>query len=293
MYVEGNPVNYVDPTGYAKNALGRLKEIIDQANSNGAEALFKAFEDHELYYVWGSQAGTTLSKRLSWLLHVSSGTSRIPDWIPEPVGSVLAEVLGFQFGLPFGSDCGFAEEFQDSGLYPSWGLEPSESNQVAHFLSAVSLTYKYIINAEIHKQLPLIIRNQDIILMGDLALAAIIGHEKTSDDPTINGLLNQLNSVYSGDIDLWYQAVTYDETGQYLERDHALWSILEFKQTTPFEGVEGDRLGNSLQDLRLSLKGYRFAKYVWKNPNLPPLYGGYWLRANLSINRHNISPFGP
>ena len=67
------------------------------------------------------------------------------------------------------------------------------------------------------------------------------------------------------------------------ERDASLWEILAFNPELKLEPGEVDRnrVGNSLQDLRLSLKSVRFADWVINNRSSNPSEAGAWLSMNL------------
>jgi RHS repeat-associated protein len=274
QYAYANPTKYSDPSGLDPNckhawpafcAWSRLVEIVEEEYPNGAEALFRLFEDKELLGIWGDYAGRTSSRRLEWILSSTQGGHG------EGVAQYLGLFVPLQFGIEFGNDCGFAKEFRDTHLYPQWGLPRSASNQVGHFLTAVALTYY-------------------TTWRKTFGLSFIIGHEMFSDE----GLNNQMKQVtvrLDDEYDHWFAAVKFDEQGIYSERDKELWSILNFQPILDpetgklveiqFGDVDPNRRGNSLQDLRLSLKGYRFALWVLDNKNVTPLKAGKWLRKNL------------
>jgi hypothetical protein len=67
-------------------------------------------------------------------------------------------------------------------------------------------------------------------------------------------------------------------------RDQELWPVLHFDSTVPFAGVDARRQGNSLQELRLSFEGYRFADWIKQYANLPAVEPGSWLRINLGAS---------
>jgi hypothetical protein len=240
---------------------------------NGAEALFRSFEDLELYTKWGNEAGRTSRDRLKWLLNVTTGA-------PDPLSNAIAPVVLVNFAIDFGSDCGFAVEFRDNRFYGLWGKDTSDpdqdSNQVGHFLTAVNMTYYWEL---VHKSNS---HPDSMAAHSRWALYPIIGHEQMSDDPSYNVVI-QPTKPTTWDFILWDQAVEFDSMGQYQWRDEALWAILSFAADIPMGSVDPDRVGNSLQDLRLSLKGYRFAHWVWDNPTTHPAQAGRWLRMNIGI----------
>jgi len=274
MYTEGNPVNLTDPSGndpYCKTdpklcALLRMEEIIKETDPNRAEALFRLFEDQELFNSWGDVAGRDAGSRLTWVLQSTRST-----------------ILPMHFYPLFEGDCGFAEEFRDDKFYSiqkinqrgKWSNpEQTHSNQVGHFLTSVSVIATGVAMGLDHLE--------DIT--GDWSvrwdLRAILGHEKLDD--LTSSYIDQINAVTKVDILMFRIALGYDELGDNLKRDEWLWKILDFPLSTDFDDVVPYRQGNSLQDLRLSLKGYRFAKWAFANAASSPKSAGEWLRKNLS-----------
>jgi hypothetical protein len=236
--------------GSAECAKQRLEEIIAGANDNGALALVRSFEDAELYSLWGDHSGRTSSSRLEWLLEATSDSW----WKPT------------HFALNFGNDCDFREEFRDSQFDTVWYLDEADgkSNQVGHFLTAVHIVYK------------------------QWAIGFLIGHEKFEGGKQRGDwwLADNINDwsymlLTTQDHTMFYDAVEYDEQALYDKRDELLWTLLDFDAEVDFENVSANRDGNSLQDFRLSLKGYRFAKWVRENGSSHPSFAASWLRVNL------------
>jgi hypothetical protein len=227
-----------------------LEEIIAGANDNGALALVRSFEDAELYSLWGDHSGRTSSSRLEWLLEATSDSW----WKPT------------HFALKFGSDKCFREEFRDSQFYPFWYGPDVEgtSNQVGHFLTAIDMAYN-------HWGEGFMIRHEQF---GDGNQAEDEWWE--NDVNNLSGLFITINTAVN-----FNDAVEYDRQGLYHERDVVLWELLNFDADISYEGGSLDRDGNSLQDLRLSLKGYRFANWVRENGGTHPSFAASWLRVNL------------
>jgi hypothetical protein len=259
MYAADNPINRIDPSGLDPNcpahtpeycAWQRLNEIIDEASGDSFEALFRTFEDRELTERWWWSARRTSGGRLEWLLDET-----------RSVGP-------FHFAREFGNlECSLNPLFRDQAFYKNewarWFDEPQISNQVGHFLTAVNAAQA-----------------------GWIGRRFSIGHEKIPDKPgggfDLEDFWNQYQSVTGEDIDLWEKAIEADEARDYELRDDLLWQILSF-ENVPFGGVSDKRLGNSLQDLRLSLKGFRFNNWIMKIRNYysQPRRAGIWLRDNL------------
>jgi hypothetical protein len=188
----------------------------------------------------------------------------------------------------WGNDSGLAEEFRDSQFDARWhsvGLnQPFEvSNQIGHFLTAVAL---------------FTLRPYAFLQLG---LRLTVGHEKLADQqPGASEAaiaIRQLLAASDQDISQFCQAATIDgvldtaRDGRAIslraERDLLLWQILAFDPAIPFADIDLRRPGNSLQDLRLSVKGYRFAAWVNANRDSRPAEAGAWLRAQLAPRTNN------
>ncbi|MDX8394524.1 MAG: hypothetical protein R8K21_08080 [Mariprofundales bacterium] len=130
------------------------------------------------------------------------------------------------------------------------------STQVQHFLTAVASTG-----------------------YGKSGIKLMIGHEKLSDRSS--SFEQQFNETTNTDIQNWHKAVNADSVGNYSYRDKLLWEILNFDTATPIGNVEPARAGNSLQDLRLSLKGYRFYFWIQQHATSHTNNAANWLWLNL------------
>ena len=279
MYTEGNPVNYTDPSGFNPNcqndpetcAIERaVKEIL--GNEHGLKGLLELFNDQELYNTWGNVAGRTVGERLDWVLRISQSVMTVPLVSLRPFRIDDCQIADprqwrrlsryeadsyFGQGYGFGTAEGYAREF----------VETDNSDQSSHFLTAVGLTKHY----------------------GVVGLIGIIGHEKYASPPNNNGNFDtiiQVSRIRWTDVYHFLKAVKYDEAGFKKDRDSELWPILGFGQeieydpSNPYEDTE--RPGNTLQDLRLSVKGYRFANWATQNSGLPPWFASGWLYNHLA-----------
>jgi hypothetical protein len=287
LYVYANPVNLIDPTGLNPNCVSpyagesfcafvRFDEILKENVSNGARALVALFTDSELQNLWGKYAGTTSAQRLEWILFLTFGSTDLNTNFGAHVLKTLANV-NLQTGYMFPSTCiedptnpqcgcGIASELEDAQFYVEvWDRRPQVTNQINHFLSGVA-EYYY---------------GKD--------LRTIIAHEKSQDkrrnatpwEKLQDQWQNLNNEVTSADLYHWYRAEHYDTNGMYAERDNELWTILAFDSRIELGQVDPERQGNSLQDMRLSLRSVRFAKWVEANRNSNPGRAGEWLTINL------------
>lgn len=261
----------------------RLEELIKQANGNGAEAIISIIGDTNL-------PGQNAQKRLDWVLRNTRGGLIRQGKYQGLSGSGWAP-LG-QFKYHFGLDDGLAAGFQDSWLYCNWDKKPNEkcsdaktvekyrphSNQIGHFLSAVDMANR-----------------------GDFGLRLTVVHEKWG-DTLPGGLAQQLFATVvpdwvkqpihfslfgrqifipnplkkydlSDSLNHWSEAQTYDQL--YLQTGDFHYRQLRDQE---LRGILGDtsslrtpeRKGNSLQDLRLSLRGFEFNDWVKANPKASP-----------------------
>jgi hypothetical protein len=271
-YVEGNPINLVDYSGRNPNcpenivgsacALERLNEIVEESNG-GLHALVKSFDDLELQNNWGKYAGNSSGERLEWLLSVTQNSAPL-EGLPY-VGPSAGKIwIPFHFKIYFGSDCDFASEFRDSQYYDTWnkasgGRYSGSSNQVGHFLTAVSISFYH------------------------WDRGFIIGHEKVSDTDTL-GNLSSNYSVTGEEFNLFYDAIEYDRQDLDDKRDASLLRILNFDERKLQDGIDPTRAGNSLEDFRLSLKGVRFADWVGDNYSAPSFAAAAWLNSELGTD---------
>ena len=288
-YAEGNPVLFVDPAGKARWCAG-LFSIYAQVHAagiistapNAGERLFQLLEDD--FDIGSVCAGTTAGDRLEFVLDLTRGFNSDTSSLGLPV----------QFGVEFGGDCGLAEEFRDSKYYERydpWRLfakgKANLTNQPGHFLTAVSLAYLGPGAAALLGSPDVIPDYLSHLSFDDyVALGLVIGHEKLSDArngrgafDTITTAVQQYLSVYNGDIVDFLTAINADERGDKQGRDALLEEILNIRT----EREQENRVGNSLEDLRLSLKGWRFGKWVQANRSVSHRSAALWLRSNIGI----------
>lgn len=156
------------------------------------------------------------------------------------------------FNGDFGEN-GFMTELQDGYLYDQyWG---GSTDQVGHFLTAVNGGYN-------------VARGQ---LSQDVTLRFFLGHEKIGDQ---NGPWQQYGAASDADIDLFLLAIGADSAGNYDLRDEYLMRILG-------SGSLAGRTGNSLEDLRLTLRGWRFGQLIANGKIKTREDAALWLQENI------------
>jgi hypothetical protein len=107
----------------------------------------------------------------------------------------------------------------------------------------------------------------------------MIGHEKRSDRGSSE--LQQIFATINSDFEHWDRAVDADMRGDTFGRDAELWAIFNYESKVNFGQVDPNRVGNSIQDLRLDVKGYRFWLWMRENGFRHPSWAAVWLRQNL------------
>jgi RHS repeat-associated protein len=283
VYVGNNPVNRIDPSGLLDPisllAYNRAKAIIDNAGSN-VDALIQLFEANDL-------PGGSSADRLQWILEITTSLVR---------GSYL------QFALFPPGDAGFCDELADERFYTGegeWsGWTGEETRQMGHFLTAVALGfnpegayYQAFVFDYLFDKLP---RTGDHTQIQPLvpffpsdpetyALSLIVGHEMIGDQPGI-GQFGTIPEQYYAATDeaiaLFRKAVGADKDRRYEERDSYLQMILGDplgREAIPSES----RIGNSMPDLRLSVKGWRFGQEIRNGDVGTRQQAADWLRREI------------
>jgi RHS repeat-associated protein len=254
-YTHDNPVNFTDPTGRYRCSEGsqdyqefcseqeeKLK-VLD-ISRNPANSWVSTDSLRALLYMFSNRGiasdmpgGPGAQAQQLRQIDLSPAAERL-DFVLWATSSEEGSPL--HFGIQF-RDTGFAPEFQDHQLWPD------SSNQVGHFLTAVHLAY-----------------------VGDydfrLGIACTVGHELLSDHlasdwyQCLQGIEADSEGYHIG---RFLDAMVADVQGDYRQRDCLLRQIVglpdAFDPTNPT--IDYLRHGNSMQDLRLSLKGWIFG---WK-----------------------------
>jgi hypothetical protein len=191
--------------------------------------------------------GETAHERLKWILRLTA-----------------KGYPGMQMGLFPPDDSGFRPELADGRFYLDpryWApfLEPhrQRTKQVGHFLTAVGLCCN-------RWPTPVKIR-------------LIAGHEKHGDHLFLT-FLRQYLAATRADVRRFLAAVEADEAGDEAGRDALLRAIF---------GAQADalpdpqRVGNSVPDLRLSVKGWRFGRAIRAGRLRSRREAAEWLRLEI------------
>jgi hypothetical protein len=193
--------------------------------------------------------------------------------------------VGIHFEIDF-STCGLQERFNDEWLYRKyWNQNPDDpdtANQVGHFLTAVRLGYDptfliplITLQASALTTPPGIPSWGPLFPLEDIDVTArrlIVGHEKVGDphpkgSKAIDALLTLLTiplqywAAEPEDVDYFNLAVAADRDWCTDLRDYYLGKILGAMTTEDLADLR-KREGNSMEDLRLSVKGWRLGRAV-------------------------------
>ncbi len=160
----------------------------------------------------------------------------VTDYLAGRVGRSHFSGLG-----SIGGDEGFQPQFKDAHWYTEkWGLQPTDSTQLGHFLTAVDMA----INGS------------------DKDKSAIIRHEQIPDDWGLRGIgaIEEAKRTRATpkDMSAFDWAIVFDVRGDYESRDAMLMSILDPEK----HGDLRNRRGNSLEDLILSVRGWELGRQI-------------------------------
>ena len=182
-------------------------------------------------------------------------------------------ISGLQTGIEFG-DTGFREEYRDSNLWPS------SSNQVGHFLTAVRLGFdpsfldsplnRYILSAG----------DEDVDTM---ALRLIVGHEKVADPGIFGAFMSLIPFPGQWGFEEQYHSATDED-------------IENFRSGLLSNIAVGSGQGNSMQDLRLSYKGWKLGGMIVRGEMTSREDVAAWIRRELMEEVGDfplITPAGP
>jgi RHS repeat-associated protein len=235
-YTLNNPLKYIDPDGHFPwlfiPVIAGYAMLLTRSNATPDPA-------HAIANL--TVNASTDADALVVMFAATPGTIYSSDSLSgETAQGRFEAILGGTRGLPgqyfrgqFGGS-GFQQQFQDGYLYQRYWQ--GGTDQVGHFLTAAGMAY----------------RSYDRSILEQEFLKLVIGHEMVGDQ---HGTFAQRGAATSEAIDLFVQAVAADTAGNYNLRDAHLRGILG---TTSLE----NRRGNSLEDLRLTVRGWRFGQMI-------------------------------
>jgi len=140
-YVLGSPVKYRDPGGHAECVDEECNMVFHPVSG---DVVVRNTAGSALYLLIAqiSRGQATATDRVTQILDQTAGLGQIPiGW----VDAMLGRKLHTHFRGIGGSkgDTGFAPEFRDDYLYAElWGFQTPHSQQVGHFLTAVSMGFE-------------------------------------------------------------------------------------------------------------------------------------------------------
>jgi hypothetical protein len=191
--------------------------------------------------------GETPLQRLRWILKITA-----------------SDLPGMQMGLFPPDDSGFRDELADGKFYEDpkvWArftkAGQRHTKQMGHFLTAVGLRLN---------RWPALVK-----------LNLIIGHEKLGDGlPLV--FARQFLRATRRDRERFLDAVAADRAGDVERREALLQAIFHTRR----EALrDRRRIGNSLVDLRLSVKGWRFAEELESAEIASRAAAAAWLRREV------------
>jgi hypothetical protein len=235
-YVVDDPVRFTDPTGHyeCQNAdcTGIAFEPGGYAYHNPATSrlyqLISLFE----------RGNASASARIDQVLDNTAGANQKNMPLRDRLAGRAARINFGGLGQVAG-DSGFVSECQDDHWYHSdWtpGALGPQSQQLGHFLTAINMSRAG----------------------SRVFLSLMLAHEQSSDRKGMGPVAGRVAAILrSGtDIDAFMAAVLLDSAGDPSGRDTALHTILD-----PY-GPLSERVGNSMEDLRLDVRAYRLVQLV-------------------------------
>jgi len=249
-YVYNNPLRYTDPSGHFPWLLIPVLAAIPIIIASSS-----AYPPSPIYTI-AANAPTDADALIEWFR-----TDQLSgDTVQQRLETILHEtrkIPGLYTAGGFG-ETGLQEQFQDGYLYEQyWG---GETHQIGHFLTAAAFGYRASQFSDPNKFL----------------IRLAVGHEIVGDQGAPLSWVNQLRAATPEALSLFQQAIEADIAGDYGLRDEYLTQIL----TLNSESLE-NRVGNSLEDLRLTVRGWRFGQMIANGLLTSREEAAQWLNENI------------
>lgn len=252
----------------SKNLMKDVAKCVVAREGRGLVSLQHLFTDANLdaKLLGQSVAGDSAVDRFELVLDITQ------DW-PRGRGS--------QFSGGFSGEAGYSTLVQDGYLYanaPKWG---GGTNQTGHYLTGVALPYMPNLLAK----LLLFFKRTSGESDSKTVLRMLVGHEMVADSASSGTITDMIAAQYAAAtdavLDKFLAAADADRASDGATRDARLLDILETAGYARAEGASGGACtptvctarstctcswaqGNSLADLRLTLKAFRFAQKMAK-----------------------------
>jgi hypothetical protein len=258
----------LSPDAASEKDMPGIKDVADQiktrlSRSNDVEFLAQLFEDKTIADT--GSGNNEVKTRLETILSASA----------SPLDLGMTHFSGIFEGC---RDRGFRKAFEDP-----W---ESSGNQVGHFSTAVDMAYRpsrvTVLGAALPRPRPWSTVLPTVWLSnvpaGEWnAVALIIGHEKLSDK---GGLLSKVGAVGLAkpeEIVTFYAALGTISKAPGCDTGRSLLAL---------RGIEiGNGEGNSIEDLHLSLYGYKFGTLIRMGEINTLTEAARWIRADLGAGK--------
>ena len=254
-YVQNSPLLYVDPDGHFPwlviPALAIVAIVCTRSNVDPILV-------REVNYIESLHA--TASTDLAALVEMFRADQLRGDTAQDRLATILDHTRlfpGLYTAGGFG-ETGLSAQFQDGYLYQRyWG---GETRQIGHFLTAAAFGHRAAQHSNFEE------------FLTQLA----VGHEIVGDQGAPVSWFRQYFAATPEARELFRQAIVADAAGSYDLRDDYLRQILALNS-----GPLANRQGNSLEDLRLTVRGWRFGQMIAAGQFASREEAARWLEENL------------
>jgi hypothetical protein len=243
-----------------KTVAAAIKSKLTNDDGRDLEFLAQLFEDMSIS---DTGAGNAVQNRLQTILEASSDGSN----------NGVTHFAGIYAGC---QDTGFREAFKDP-----W---PSSRNQVGHFTTAVDMGFR---PSQTYMAIRETIRNTfaagspALPVEERVCIGLVIGHEQVSDDALMANWRAGASATSAEILKFFTALSTINRSPN--------WDVGTSRQA--LNGISiGDGVGNSIQDLHLSLYGFGLGKFIRKGEITSLDVVARWIRTDLGGNLSDVVP---